>query len=208
MNDALNRIRYYFHFPSRIPLFIKHTDNHGWFSQIHKDVFSEFLSPKTKLIVELGSWLGKSTRWILDNAPNATVIAVDTWFGSIEHLNGGQYTDRLPMLYNQFIFNCWNYRKRLIPIRQTTSAGLRIVYNQKLSPDIIYIDASHEYWDVRGDIEMSHELFPDSILVGDDYVRDGVNRAVKEFVEKTGYSLYLNKHVWYIRNEKYQKVLR
>ena len=33
----------------------------------------------TNEVIELGSWLGKSTRFISDRAPNAVVYAVDIW---------------------------------------------------------------------------------------------------------------------------------
>jgi len=53
--------------------------HHGWFFPPHKVVLSELLSPDTKLIVELGSWLGKSLFFMAERAPNAILVAIDLW---------------------------------------------------------------------------------------------------------------------------------
>ena len=196
---GIQNLRHYFHFPPQKPTLM--FDGHGWLSRKHERIFKQFISGDTKLIIELGSWLGKSTRWLADNAPRATVIAVDTWLGSCEHFDGSPRTDKLPNLYEQFLLNCWEYQDRIIPMRLTTVSALRLIYNQKLKPDIIYIDAGHEYWDVAGDIGMSHELFPHSLIIGDDYYRRGVNKAVTEFCEKAGLSLCTKEQVWWITNE-------
>ena len=53
--------------------------HHGWFYPPHKVVLAELLSPETRCVVELGSWLGKSTLFIAEHAPNAVIISVDLW---------------------------------------------------------------------------------------------------------------------------------
>jgi len=50
---------------------------HGWFTPGNSQSLGQFLSDDTRLILELGSWLGKSARWMLDKAPHATLVAVD-----------------------------------------------------------------------------------------------------------------------------------
>eukprot|EP00520_Triparma_pacifica_P001360 CAMPEP_0118646974 /NCGR_PEP_ID=MMETSP0785-20121206/8357_1 /TAXON_ID=91992 /ORGANISM="Bolidomonas pacifica, Strain CCMP 1866" /LENGTH=518 /DNA_ID=CAMNT_0006539033 /DNA_START=92 /DNA_END=1644 /DNA_ORIENTATION=- len=52
---------------------------HGWFYPPHRVILSHILSSSTSEVIELGSWLGKSTRFISDRAPNAVVYAVDIW---------------------------------------------------------------------------------------------------------------------------------
>ena len=80
---AFEKLKDYFEWPHEkpdIPF-----DTHGWFNTYHEEVFTHFLSDETKLVVELGAWLGKSTRYILDNAHNTVIISIDTWLGSTEH---------------------------------------------------------------------------------------------------------------------------
>ena len=51
----------------------------GWFTPHNKQVLRTLLSADTRCVVELGSYLGLSTRFILEHAPNALVYAVDLW---------------------------------------------------------------------------------------------------------------------------------
>src|SRR5690606_40474206 len=68
---------------------------------IYARLLSRFLSPQSVLVVELGSWLGKSTRFLLRQAPHATVVAIDHWKGSAEHQR--RHRHRLISLYETFL---------------------------------------------------------------------------------------------------------
>lgn len=37
---------------------------HGWFLETHVNVFSALLSSQTKVVAEIGSWYGSSTKWV------------------------------------------------------------------------------------------------------------------------------------------------
>lgn len=138
------------------------------------------LRDNTRIVLELGSWLGESARFMLEHAPNAIVICVDHWLGSSEHIDS--CSDMLPHLYNNFLAVNWDHRDRLIPIREDTAAGLELVAEYGIKPDLIYIDASHDYEDVIWDLELSSRLFPDAQVIGDDYDFPGVRRAVNHHV--------------------------
>lgn len=43
------------------------------------------------------------------------------------------------------------------------------MYVVGISPDVIYIDADHHYEPAKEDISTALKLFPDAVLVGDDY---------------------------------------
>ena len=88
----------------------------GWFSG--HNLFEEGLSKDMQVIVELGSWLGKSTRFFLNQFPRSFLIAVDHWKGSQEHQI--RFQKLLPNLYENFLVNCWDYKDRLIPLRNST----------------------------------------------------------------------------------------
>lgn len=136
---------------------------------INHDPLGAILHGDLKLIIELGSWLGASTRFILDNAPNACVIAIDHWKGSEEHFGEARYATKLPTLYETFLVNCWEYKNRLIPLRMTTIEGMELVAKFNLKPDLIYVDASHDYESVMQDLVVAHRLFPNALLCGDDW---------------------------------------
>ncbi|HEV3339133.1 MAG TPA: class I SAM-dependent methyltransferase [Pirellulales bacterium] len=104
-------------------------------------------------LVELGSWLGLSTRFIADRAPNAVIVAVNHWRGSAEHLNDTNLQDLLPILYETFLNRCWRLRDRIIPLRMNTLEALDEIAGCGLCPDLVYLDADHSYEAVRADLE-------------------------------------------------------
>jgi hypothetical protein len=164
---------------------------HGWFSEQNKVLLRRLLDDNTKCIIELGSWLGESTRFMLDHTRNALVFAIDTWKGGPDHQDpDSEWFKMLPTLYQTFLVNMWEYRKRLIPMRTSTQIGLDVIYEDGLyKPDLIYIDADHSYDAVCADIERSYHHFPEALLVGDDWGWGHdlpVQRAVKDMAEKLG----------------------
>jgi predicted O-methyltransferase YrrM len=137
-----------------------------WFNKWHIAKFPRHLKPDTKLIVELGSWVGYSSSWLAEYCPDAHIICIDTWAGSDEH--GDKY-DR-SKLYSQFTRNMSQYRDRIIPLKMNTVAGLLELSKHNINKNVefVYIDASHNYEDVICDLEMCHHLFPNAEILGDD----------------------------------------
>ncbi|HEV3436333.1 MAG TPA: class I SAM-dependent methyltransferase [Gemmata sp.] len=158
----------------------------GWLGAGSDVMLSRSLSPKTKLVVELGAWLGLSTRFIADAAPRATVISVDHWKGSPEHQTEERFRALLPRLYETFQSRCWKYRDRVVPLRMSSLDGLRQVAEAGLDPDFIYVDAEHTYEAVTAELKLARELFPHTLLGGDDYDWQGVRQAVDEFAHRNG----------------------
>ena len=140
-------------------------DPHGWLSPCVEERLRKLIGPKTKTILELGAWLGKSTRALCDMAPGAQVVTIDTWEGSEEHVGN----PKLERLHETFLVNCWEYRDQLIPIKATTEKGMQDLARKGVVPDLIYIDADHGYEGVRHDIELAIKLWPEAQIVGDDW---------------------------------------
>jgi len=65
-----------------------------------------------------------------------------------------------------------------------------------ITPDAIYIDANHTYKDVKAEIEISIELFPNAILFGDDISWGGVKKAVIECANKYEFKIIKNRNCW------------
>lgn len=154
------------------------------------------LNTDIKLIVELGSWLGTSTRFILDNAPQAVVIAIDHWKGSTEHFTMPYVAPFLPILYETFLVNCWQYQDRLIPMKTTTLLGLQEISDFNLTPDLVYVDASHDYDSVTSDLEKTYSLFPNTIICGDDWLYEPVQKAVNDFAARNRFVIYYDNNFW------------
>src|SRR5262249_62328200 len=103
-----------------------------------------------------------------------------------------------PTVYETFLAMCWSYRHRIIPIRMTTLAGLQLVADYGLSPDLIYIDAEHSYGAVTAELELSRRLFPQAVLVGDDYPYGPVRDAVCDFTREQGLAVETVGNGWKI----------
>jgi hypothetical protein len=68
-------------------------------------------------IVEVGSWKGKSTAFLLveawNKSPRIEIYAVDTWLGSEEHT--GEECIKNGTLYEEFLKNVKPVSRQLIP---------------------------------------------------------------------------------------------
>lgn len=156
-------------------------DPHGWCRPEHRDVLKGRLHSNTRLIIELGSWLGQSTRLLLAMAPNATVVCVDTWKGSSDMLGNPEAEQRLSMLYDQFLANQWEWRQRVIPLQLDSRDGLREVKAHGLTPDLVFLDTEHTTAHVIEELELAHALFPSAMINGDDWGWPDVRAAVEQF---------------------------
>lgn len=171
-------------------------DPHGWCSPIHADVLPRYINPTTKVIVELGAWLGASTRVLLNLAPESTVICVDHWLGSRDMKNKPQALARLPRLYETFLVNQWPWRDRVIPLRDSTLAGLDEIHDLGIVPELIYFDSEHTTAHVRRELLLAHEHFPTAIFYGDDWAWVSVRNAVEAFARERGYDLHARGNAW------------
>lgn len=128
-------------------------------------------------IAEVGSYLGRSTRAIVDNTTGLTV-AVDSWHG--DHHIGIVPDDRLLVRFNREFAN------------EVVSGRLKVweVDHGKVSFsngehfDMVFIDGSHDYDSVLRDINIWLPVVDKGgIICGHDFNeehKDGVIRAVLE----------------------------
>jgi len=201
---GMEELRQVFRFPKDAPSVP--ASDHGWFGPEHVELLTGCLTPKIKVALELGSWLGKSTRFIADHAPNATVLAVDHWRGSQEHLVPG-LSQMLPTLYETFLKSCWEYRDRIVPIRMGTVEAMKIVHQHGIVPDVIYIDASHEYPDAMHDIHHALMLFPSALLAGDDFMWPGVARGIRELRTQFPFEVWVKGNVWWKKGPEFSNIV-
>jgi hypothetical protein len=167
----------------RIPWVSRHFD--GWLEESTKAMLSRALCPETRLVVECGSWLGMSARHILECAPAATLICIDTWNGSPTIM----HYDYLPILYECFLLNLWDERHRVIPIRADSLVGLAEVADAGLVPDVVYLDSDHTYERVDAELRLCFDAWPFATIVGDDYGHPdhpGVRQAALEWMKRSG----------------------
>jgi hypothetical protein len=226
----LHDVSPYEDFDSRtIPL-----DLHGFGqnAQLFNDLTREL---KPNLIVEVGTWYGKSAAtWgqavIQSNAAEnkrGGVLCIDTWLGAREmweHHGGGasawwsrskvptselaishgrlMMKNGYPQFYYQFLANMVHLGLKdvIVPFPTTSAIGGRFLRGHGYTAEIIYIDGSHEYEDVSGDLSLYWDsLASGGALVGDDIWIDDVRRAVFEFANNRGLKVNDAHPCWFIR---------
>ncbi len=142
-------------------------------------------------IIEIGCYLGRSTRAMADNT-NGVVYAVDNFQGPSEK-------DGPSMLKNGGLFELFLYyskdlieKKKVIPIL-ADHREIEVAFE----PDMVFIDGSHQYEDVKADIKLWwNNLLPGGLLCGHDITFDDVKRAVDDTLK---YKVARDTTIWYSR---------
>ncbi len=178
-------------------------DVQGWRSE-HPYLDDVLSSVKPTFVVEVGVWKGASSVYIARKMreinPDSVLISVDTWLGSSEHLLNPKFrTDLLQPfgmrpIYAKFLNNVVeaNLENTIIPLSMDSLNAAEIIKRIGVRPQIIHIDAGHDYASVFGDLSAWWPLLsPGGILVGDDYDPVGnsfpeVNRAFDDFFRSQG----------------------
>lgn len=187
-------------------LTLRDPDYQGWQCDVnaYREIIKEI---RPSVIIEVGVWKGCSTIAFAEAMKEqqlvGKVIAVDTWLGAIEfwtkHIRGINDDERdlllvngFPSLYYTFISNVVhrNVQDYVIPLPMPSTMAAQLVKYHKVTADIIHIDASHEFEDVRQDLNAWWSLLRDGgVFIIDDYDNSyfpGVRQAVDEFVPSVG----------------------
>lgn len=187
----------------------------GWNG--HSNIFEKLINdinPKT--IVEVGTWKGLSAinmaKVIKKNTLNCKIYCIDTWLGALEFISGDlkntkernlMYKNGYPQIYYQFLSNVVhnNVQDIIIPIPNTSLIGCKYLKNEGIIPELIYVDASHDEYDVYTDIKNYYELLKTGVIFGDDYYAwTGVKNAVDKFcLENKIYLEIYENNFWIIR---------
>lgn len=159
----------------------------GWFGFI--DFYQKMAKqlPNNSHIVEVGAWKGQSTAFmaveIINSGKKIQFDVIDTWLGSEE---GIHQTDTMIIsnsLYQHFLDNMKPVEGYYTP-RRMTSLEAASTYNDN-SLDLVFLDAEHDYNNVREDIlAWLPKVKFGGVLAGDDYASNwpGVVRAVNELL--------------------------
>lgn len=171
-------------------------DPHGWFE--NQDALSKiFERHHIHTIIEVGSWLGLSTRFLAQKLPDdGKLYAVDTWLGSDEFSH--QNDPRLAYLFQLFLSNVKHAQltHKIVPVRM---ASLEAASALAIHADLIYLDASHKTDDVVQDILAWHpHLEPNGILCGDDWNWPSVRKGVCEAANAVGLKPVNEDNFWFL----------
>lgn len=169
---------------------------------------------KPKIIVDLGVWKGLSTITLAkaqsEVAAEGIVIAVDTFLGSPEHWTRSRpdvhsslrFKNGRPNFYETFLANMVlsELDTRVLPVTQTSENAALILHRNGIRPELVHIDAAHEFEPVLRDIRVYYDLLcPGGILIGDDFNWPGVARAVVHFTDAMQLGFTIEHPKWIIR---------
>jgi predicted O-methyltransferase YrrM len=177
----------------------------GWFN--YSETYDHIVDiiPDNGKIVEIGSFLGRSTHYLATSLMNANkeqvkIYCVDTFGGSSEHVSLKLPKDFLYMFKENLKF--FIGREMVIPCQGRSDSKEIIDRFEDGSIDYIMVDGAHEHEAVMDDIEnWWSKLKPDGIMFGDDYDLEAVSKAVQIATPKVGAKAFtVNKsreQTWY-----------
>lgn len=154
-----------------------------WFHTTAKTTWDQLLptlSP-TK-ILEVGSYEGASTCYLIDNLANTKSIevhCVDSWEGGIEHQQGGSAISDMGQVECRFLNNTKIaisnsiHEVNLHVHKGFSDKQLAKIYIEKEQSyfDLIYIDGSHQAPDVLCDAILGFKLLKkNGVIIFDDYL--------------------------------------
>jgi cephalosporin hydroxylase len=178
------------------------TDTQGWNSE-HTFLSSSIKKKKPKIVLEVGVWKGGSVihmaKTIRDCKYDGVVIAIDTFLGSWDHWNNEKWLPELipifgyPSMYYTFLANivATDLQGYVIPLPLDSSNASFVISHNKIVPELIHIDGSHDYESVFADLKRWWAILaPGGVIICDDYDINGViwqsvRHAVDDFLKET-----------------------
>jgi hypothetical protein len=185
------------------------TIGEDWFT--YQKLYSNMVDyfPDNALFVEVGSWKGRSTSYmaveIHNSEKNIKFDCVDTWDGSEEHSDPNscwfqpELVNDKNWLYRIFLENTKPVNHIINPIRTTSLEAAQYYKNRSI--DFVFIDAAHDYENVKADLNAWYpKVKKGGFIGGHDYPGfSGVVLAVNEFFmsEMDNAALNLKDNYWW-----------
>jgi glycosyltransferase involved in cell wall biosynthesis len=182
----------------------------GWFS--YNWLYDKFIdeSPVNGKIVEIGSWFGKSTNYLVKKAKasnkNLEIHCIDTFKGAVnEDIHQTTVANFDNDIYQHFYDNVMPGVNKII---KDTSHNASLLY-KNAEIDYLMIDADHSYEGVMSDIkDYFYKVKPGGIISGDDYTKmfqESVARAIREYF-RGAVKITPNNINWYYRIPRIQLI--
>jgi hypothetical protein len=173
----------------------------------------------SSLMLEIGCFLGGSSKLWLDATSHMTLIALDPWATDcvdqldrllasaqtahvLSHLDADALSELRTRLdrYGSYGFICQAFhgQERFIPWRGRSPDALVSLYARKIYPDVIYFDADK----CVSDIHIARHLFPKAVIAGDDLLwqdRQGDNafsNQLHALTDEIGGNLVVRGNSW------------
>ncbi|MCB1072935.1 MAG: class I SAM-dependent methyltransferase [Chlamydiales bacterium] len=154
----------------------------------HRGCYLKYLSLihqiEVKSIVEIGVFRGKNAAVLRQEFPDAHLYLIDPWTPSTPYLESGSAVSEKQMTYDQAfdrVKALFEEDPKVTLIKKIAANATSEVPNNL---DLVFIDANHEYHQVKEDIlTWKEKVRPGGIISGHNYGRNrlpGVKKAVDE----------------------------
>ena len=159
-------------------------------------------------ILEIGSWEGLSSHFILSTFPNAHLTCVDTWEGADEHRDGTDATTEiLTDIENKFNSNLSQFESRLTKFKGTSYSFFENNPTKSIY-DFIYVDGSHHCDDVMIDaVKCFEKLKVGGVMIFDDYFWQHYKNAIENPAAAINLFLRMKKGAYKIIRMYYQLII-
>jgi hypothetical protein len=141
-----------------------------WFTADNARIWLEAFEPfrnQIRNVLEIGSWEGRSARFIAWLFPEAHITCVDTFEGGDEHKLLEPYAGNVSSIEERFRANTAHFADRLTVLK---GGSAQVLSSLEGNYDFVYVDGSHAYGDVLVDTLLSWQrLPPGGFMVWDDY---------------------------------------
>lgn len=173
----------------------------GWMDPLDLEWLGEQACTHSR-IVEVGSFIGRSTRVLADNTPG-WVMAFDDWRGprdasikvttegsaTAEYMQFDEFVEKKHVdLYWAFTHNLADAidsgKVKVVKGNHADTSVLPVEFlrgSDEEKPDMVFIDGNHAYEDVKRDIDIwRYRIAKGGLLCGHDASFDGVMKALIE----------------------------
>lgn len=158
----------------------QHTFTQDWFSQ-HIPLWTQFMSeclPGRRKFLEIGSFEGRSSCWLLENAlaEDGELYCIDTWAGAPEfHMLPREVVADSKTKFSRNIALSRRGTQKLLVFQNESVKGLAdlITGGHGASFDFIYVDGGHQAFEALTDACMAWPLLKiGGLMIFDDYLWD------------------------------------
>jgi predicted O-methyltransferase YrrM len=173
----------------------------GWFHDTSAEKLTELIETHNiKSVIEIGSFVGKSTVFFAQNANIERVLCVDPFIMWEEGKQNGDAQAFGEDFYEEFLKNIQEAEvtEKISVLRMSSKEAFnKDVDTDSLAyADLIYIDGAHDYVSIFNDIVM-WRMRAVSVICGDDYDEHwlDVKKAVDEIF---GDRVKVAGNLWYV----------
>lgn len=163
----------------------------GWMSEPDLSWLAE-RAGSHQVIVEIGSYLGRSTRAMVDNTAGL-IIAIDDWYGPRD-VQIPDYERRTIM--DRFLQNFSDIGKDRLQYVRVDHHNLTDKM-PLITPDMIFIDGDHAYESVQRDLKWATSVMKHGLLCGHDQEYPSVRRALFEFFPSFRRATDFDSSIWW-----------